>query len=115
MIEKSLFEKIVDREISAEIVYEDNLSLAFKDISPQAPKHLLIIPKKRYNRIAEVPESEKSLLGHLLIVAAKVAMDAGIEDSGYRVIINNGKDGGESIPHLHLHVVGGRPLSWPPG
>ena len=114
-MDKSLFEKIVDREIPADIIYEDALSLAFKDINPQAPTHILIIPKTRYNRIAEVPESEEQLLGHLLIIAARVAQEVGIKESGYRIVINNGKDGGESVPHLHIHVLGGRPLSWPPG
>lgn len=114
-MEKGLFEKIIDREIPADIVHEDDLCLAFKDISPQAPTHILVIPKTRYNRIAEVPESEETLLGHLLLIAAKVAREAEIAESGYRIIINNGKDGGESVPHLHVHVLGGRPLSWPPG
>lgn len=114
-MDKSLFEKIIEREIPAEIVYEDDEVLAFKDINPQAPVHLLVIPKKRYDRIADVPEKEKNLVGHLLITAAKVAQESGLKESGYRIAINNGKDGGESVPHLHVHVLGGRALSWPPG
>lgn len=112
---KSLFEKIVDREIPADIVYEDDCALAFRDISPQAPVHVLIIPKKRFNRIAEVPDEEASLLGHLLMTVQKVARQLGLESSGYRVVINNGKDGGETVPHLHIHLLGGRSMQWPPG
>ena len=115
MPEKSLFEKIVDRELPADIVYEDDLSLAFKDINPQAPVHVLVIPKKRFNRIAEVPENEAALLGSLLINVQKVARQLGLEDSGYRIVINNGEDGGETVPHLHIHLLGGRSLQWPPG
>jgi histidine triad (HIT) family protein len=112
---KSIFEKIIDREIPAEIVFETPRVLAFKDIAPQAPVHILVIPKRPHQRLACVPEADGPLLGELLLAAQQVARLSGIEDSGYRVVINNGPDAGESVPHLHLHVLGGRHLSWPPG
>jgi histidine triad (HIT) family protein len=112
---KSVFEKIIDREIPASIVYEDDLVMAFRDINPKAPVHVLIITKKNILRIAEAgPEDHKSL-GHLLLKAAEVAEKLGLSKSGYRLVINNGPDGGESVPHLHCHIMGGRPMAWPPG
>ena len=113
--EKSIFGKIIDREIPADILYEDEAAVAFKDIQPQAPIHVLVVPKRRFNRIAEVPESDSQILGHLLIVVQKMARQLGLEQNGYRIVINNGKDGGESVPHLHLHLLGGRAMAWPPG
>jgi histidine triad (HIT) family protein len=111
----TLFEKIVARQIPAQIIYEDELVLAFRDIAPQAPTHLLIVPKKPIPRIAEATGADQALLGHLLLKAAEVAEKAGLKDGGYRLVINNGRHGGESVPHLHCHILGGRPMTWPPG
>ena len=115
MQEKTLFEKIRDREIPADIVHEDDHCLAFRDISPQAPVHILVVPKKPVPRIAAADNDDASLLGNLLIAAAAVARQQGIANSGFRLVINNGRDGGETVPHLHVHLLGGRPLDWPPG
>ena len=115
MQEKTLFEKIRDREIPADIVHEDDHCLAFRDISPQAPVHILVVPKKPVPRIAAADNDDASLLGNLLIAAAAVARQQGIADSGFRLVINNGRDGGETVSHLHIHLLGGRPLDWPPG
>ena len=112
---KTLFEKIVAREIPAQVVYEDDLVLAIRDINPQAPVHVLIFPKQAVPRIAEAAATDQALLGHLLLQAAVVAEKAGLKEGGYRLVINNGKHGGESVPHLHCHILGGRQLSWPPG
>lgn len=112
---KTLFEKIVAREIPAEIVYEDDQVLAFKDIKPVTPIHVLIVPKKPIERIAEAGPADQALLGHLLLKAAEVAATLGLPKSGYRLVINNGRDGGESVPHLHCHILGGRHMTWPPG
>ncbi|MEW6156711.1 MAG: histidine triad nucleotide-binding protein [Verrucomicrobiota bacterium] len=112
---KTLFEKIVDREIPAQIVYEDDLVLAFRDIKPVAPLHVLVIPKKVIPRIAEAKPADHQVLGHLLLKAAEIAEKLGYKQSGYRLVINNGPDAGESVPHLHCHILGGRHLSWPPG
>lgn len=111
---QTLFEKIIARELPAEIVYEDDSILAFYDIHPHAPVHVLIIPKKPIARIAEANQSDQSLLGHLLLQASRIAADLGL-GNGFRLVINNGADGGETIPHLHCHLLGGRALSWPPG
>jgi histidine triad (HIT) family protein len=112
---KTLFEKIIAREIPASIVYEDDRVLAFKDINPGAPTHVLIVPKKPIPRIAEAPAEDQEVLGHLLLKAAEVAKQLGLTQGGYRLVINNGPDAGESVPHLHLHILGGRRLAWPPG
>jgi histidine triad (HIT) family protein len=112
---KTLFEKIIAREIPAAIVYEDDLVLAFRDINPQAPTHVLIVPKKIIPRIAEASADDQKLLGHLLLKAAEVADKVGLKNGGYRLVINNGTDGGETVPHLHCHILGGRHLTWPPG
>jgi histidine triad (HIT) family protein len=111
----TLFEKIAAREIPADILYEDDRVMALRDINPQAPTHLLIVPKKPLPRIAQATPEDQPLLGHLLLKAAEVARAEGLEENGYRLVINNGRDGGESVPHLHVHILGGRPLSWPPG
>ena len=111
----TLFEKIIARQIPARIAYEDDSVLAFHDINPQAPTHVLIVPKKPVPRIATATEEDAAVLGHLLLKAAHVARELGIENSGYRLVINNGHDGGETVPHLHCHVLGGRALAWPPG
>src|SRR6266516_559068 len=112
---KTLFEKIIAREISSDIVYEDDLVLAFRDIKPQAPVHVLIVPKKPVPRLAEATAEDHRLLGHLLLKAADVAAQLGLKQNGYRLVINNGPDGGESVPHLHCHILGGRHMGWPPG
>jgi histidine triad (HIT) family protein len=111
----TLFEKIAARQIPATIVYEDDLVLAFKDINGKAPTHVLIVPKKPIPRIAEAKPEDQQVLGHLLLKAAELAKQLGVDDSGYRLIINNGVDAGESVPHLHCHIMGGRQLGWPPG
>jgi histidine triad (HIT) family protein len=112
---KTLFEKIAAREIPAQIVYEDDLVLAFRDIAPQAPVHVLIVPKKPIPRIAEATAADHQVLGHLLLKAAEVAEKLGLKQNGYRLVINNGADAGEAVPHLHLHILGGRKMTWPPG
>lgn len=112
---KTIFEKIYDEEISADIVYRDSLCCAFRDISPQAPTHILIIPRKAIPRIGEAIEADQAILGHLLLTAAKIARDLGIDQTGYRTVINHGAHGGETVPHLHVHLLGGRQLKWPPG
>lgn len=111
----TLFEKIIAREIPAEIVHEDDQCIAIRDINPQAPVHFLVIPKKCIERIGEAKTEDGSLLGHLLLTAGKLARDHGFEDGGFRLVINHGLDGGETVPHLHVHVLAGRPLTWPPG
>lgn len=110
----TIFGKIIRREIPANIVYEDDLCLAFKDITPQAPTHILLIPKKPIPKLADAEIEDQALLGHLLLLAKKVAEQAGLEN-GYRVVINTGNDGGQTVYHLHLHILGGRAMEWPPG
>jgi histidine triad (HIT) family protein len=112
---RTLFEKIIAREIPANIVFEDDQVLAFRDINPQAPTHILLVPKKPLPRIAAAGEEDKALLGHLLLKANEVAAKVGLDKGGYRIVINNGPDAGESVPHLHVHILGGRHMKWPPG
>ncbi len=112
---KTLFERIVSREIPADIVFENEELLAFRDINPQAPVHVLIVPKRVVARVDEAQRSDRELLGNLLLAAAQVARQLGLAENGYRLVINNGADGGETVPHLHCHILGGRPLGWPPG
>jgi histidine triad (HIT) family protein len=111
----TIFEKIASREIPAKIIHETDDLVAFHDTNPQAPVHVLIVPKKHIARIGEASASDAELLGRLLLAAPAVARAVGVDASGYRVVINNGRDAGESVPHLHLHVLGGRALTWPPG
>ncbi|BAY74497.1 HIT family protein [Nostoc linckia NIES-25] len=111
---ETIFSKIIRREIPADIVYEDDLALAFKDIHPQAPTHILVIPKKPIATLADAESQHHALLGHLLLTAKRVAEEAGLKN-GYRVVINTGDDGGQTVSHLHLHILGGRQLDWPPG
>jgi histidine triad (HIT) family protein len=111
----TLFEKIIAGEIPSDKVYEDDLVYAFRDIDPKAPTHVLVIPKKPIPRVAEATSEDQETLGHLLLKAAEVAKELGLAETGYRLVINNGRDGGESVPHLHCHILGGRPLTWPPG
>ncbi len=112
---RTLFEKIIAREIPADIVFEDEAVLAFRDLHPQAPTHVLVIPKKVIPRIAEAGLADQTVLGHLLLSAAQVAERLGLTAGGYRLVINNGPHGGETVPHLHCHLLGGRPMTWPPG
>ena len=110
----TLFEKIIAREIPANIVFEDDLCLAFRDIAPQAPTHILVVPKKPIPRVGAASPEDEELLGHLLLTAAKIAKTKNLAD-GFRIVINNGPHGGETVPHLHVHLLGGRHLTWPPG
>ena len=110
----TLFEKIIARQIPADIVFEDDQCLAFRDIAPQAPVHILIVPKKPLERVGAASQDDRALLGHLLFSAAEIARLEKLAD-GYRIVINNGSNGGETVPHLHVHLLGGRQLSWPPG
>ena len=112
---KTLFEKIIARELQGTIVYEDDLVVAFRDIRPQAPVHVLIVPRKPIPRIAEAKLEDQQVLWHLLLKAAEVANKLGLTESGFRLVFNNGSDAGEAVPHLHCHLLGGRHLGWPPG
>jgi len=112
---KTLFEKIAAREIPADIIYEDEICFCFRDINPQAPIHLLIVPQKPISRISKAALEDQNILGHLLLTAQLIAQQEGFADSGFRTVINNGPDGGEAVPHLHLHILAGRQLTWPPG
>jgi histidine triad (HIT) family protein len=111
---ETIFSKIIRREIPADIVYEDDLCLAFKDINPQAPIHALVIPKQAIAKLSDADSQDHALMGHLLLTAKRVADQLGLEN-GYRVVINTGPDGGQTVYHLHLHILGGRQMSWPPG
>ena len=111
----TLFEKIAAREIPARIVFETEDFLAFHDVNPQAPVHVLIVPKRAIPRLAEAQAGDADLLGRMLLATREIATAAGVAESGYRVVINNGPDAGESVPHLHVHLLGGRALQWPPG
>lgn len=113
--DKCLFCRIVSGDIPAKKAYEDDDVVAFHDINPQAPVHVLVVPKKPIARVGEATVADQALLGHLLLTAAALAKELGVADSGYRLVINNGADGGESVPHLHVHLLGKRPLAWPPG
>ena len=112
-MEDTIFGKIARGEAPAKIVYEDDRALAFHDVSPQAPTHILVIPRKPIERLSAAEEGDAALLGHLMMVANRVAADAGLED--FRLVVNNGAGAGQAVFHLHLHVLGGRPLGWPPG
>jgi len=111
---KTIFKRIIDGEIPAQLVYQDDLCLAFRDISPQAPTHILVIPRREIPSLADLTDEDTQLAGHLLLVARRIARDENLT-GGFRVIINCGPDAGQSVDHLHLHVLGGRSLSWPPG
>lgn len=111
---ETLFSKIIDRQIPADIVYEDDRCLAFRDINPQAPVHVLVIPKKPIAKLSDAVIEDQAILGHLLLVANKIAEQEGIADS-YRLNINNGEGAGQTVFHLHVHVLGGRSFTWPPG
>jgi histidine triad (HIT) family protein len=110
----TLFMKIINREIPADIVYEDEHCLAFRDINPQAPTHVLLIPKKEMPRLVDATAGDAALLGHLMLSANKIAQQLGVGDA-FRLVVNNGADAGQSVFHLHLHILGGRGFKWPPG
>ena len=111
---KTLFQKIADREIPSKMVYEDEICFAIEDINPQAPTHILVIPKRVISRLSSATDSDAGTLGHLLTVAGKIAAERGLS-GGFRTVINSGPDAGETVPHLHVHLIGGRKLAWPPG
>ena len=111
----TVFGRILKGEIPAKVVYEDDQVLAFHDVNPQAPVHVLVIPKREIRRLSDTTDADKTLLGHLFAVAREVARLVGVSEDGYRVVVNDGIDGGQSVDHLHLHVMGGRPFVWPPG
>lgn len=111
----TIFEKIIAREIPARIVHETDEFLAFHDVNPQAPVHVLIVPKHVIPRLAAATDADALVLGHMLAATGEIARKLGVDESGYRLVINNGRDAGETVPHLHMHLLGGRHLSWPPG
>ncbi|HEX8373437.1 MAG TPA: histidine triad nucleotide-binding protein [Chthoniobacterales bacterium] len=111
----TLFEKLIARELPSEIVHEDDDVFAFRDIAPQAPTHILIIPKRLIVRLGEATPDDGAVLGKLLLTAAEIARKLGLASDGYRLVINNGRDAGEAVPHLHVHLLAGRRLAWPPG
>lgn len=115
MADKTLFEKICDKEIPASLVHEDEHCVAFRDISPQAPVHILIVPRKPIPRLGLATADDAHVLGHLLLMAGHIARSEGVAESGFRVVINHGPHGGEAVPHLHVHLLAGRQLQWPPG
>jgi histidine triad (HIT) family protein len=114
MSEKTLFQKIGDGEIPAQMVFEDDSCFAFRDINPQAPTHILVCPRKAIPGLDDITESDVELIGHLFLIAKKIAKDEGLE-RGYRTVFNSGKHGQQTVPHLHLHILGGRQMTWPPG
>lgn len=111
----SIFTKIINREIPATLVFEDDQCLAFRDVNPQAPIHILLIPKKEIATLNDLTEDDAALMGHLMTVVPKIAKQEGISDRGYRVVINTNADAGQSVHHIHLHIMGGRSMTWPPG
>jgi histidine triad (HIT) family protein len=114
MSEKTIFKRIIDGEIPADVIHEDEHCLAFRDISPQAPTHVLVIPKKEIQNVASASDEDQMLMGHLMMVIRDVSNQLGLTD-GYRVVANCGSDGGQAVDHLHFHILGGRSMSWPPG
>ena len=111
----TIFDKIINREVPANIVYESENLIAFQDVHPQAPVHILIVPKKRMPHIGEAHPRDGDLLGQLLLASGIIAKQLGVFESGFRLVINHGNDAGETVPHLHVHLLGGRPMTWPPG
>jgi histidine triad (HIT) family protein len=109
-----LFCKIIKGEIPSTAVYQDEFEYAFADVNPKAPVHILIVPREHISSLADADEKNRELLGHMLLAAATIARDKGL-DKGYRIVVNTGDDGGQTVNHLHLHLLGGRPLAWPPG
>ena len=115
MEEKSIFEKILDNEIKANVIYEDELVIAIEDINPVAPIHILVIPKKKIATINDIDHEDGALIGHIIVTAKNIAKDLGINQNGYRLVFNTNDDGGQSVYHIHLHLLGGRKMTWPPG
>jgi histidine triad (HIT) family protein len=111
----TIFSKILRKEIPADIIHEDEHCIAFRDINAQAPTHVLIIPRKAFKNLSEMTDEDTPLVGHLLRTARDIARDLGVEDGGYRLVINNGANAGQTVSHLHVHLLGGRPMGWPPG
>lgn len=114
-MEKTLFQKIADKEIPATLVYEDEACVAFRDISPAAPVHVLLVPRKPIRDIAAAQQEDAALLAHLMLKVGEIARAEGIAESGFRTVLNTGDDGGQTVPHLHIHIIGGRSMQWPPG
>ena len=114
-MEKTLFQKIADKEIPAAIIYEDELCVAFRDIAPAAPVHVLLIPRKPIPSIADATAEDAALLAHLMLKVGDIARAEGLAEGGFRTILKTGDDGGQTVPHLHIHIIGGRSLQWPPG
>lgn len=114
-MENCIFCKIISGEIPCTKVYEDDMVLSFKDINPEAPVHVLIIPKKHISTLNEITEEDSKLISHILLVAKKIAKELGVSETGYRVVSNCGEDGGQTVQHIHFHLLGGRSLQWPPG
>ena len=114
MVEKTIFKKILDGEIPAELLHEDEHCIAFRDINPQAPVHILVIPRKEIRSLAEIEQADQALLGHMLLTIRKLAEEHGLKQ-GFRTVINTGPDGGQTVDHLHFHLLGERHLTWPPG
>lgn len=114
-MEKTLFQKIADKEIPSDMVYEDEHCVAFRDISPSAPVHILLVPRKPLRDIASATAEDAALLSHLMLKVGEIARAQGIAESGFRTVLNTGEDGGQTVPHLHIHIIGGRSMQWPPG
>ncbi len=114
-MEETLFQKIANKEIPAQIVYEDELCVAFRDVSPVAPVHVLLVPRKPIPSIAAAGTEDAELLAHLMLKVRDIALAEGVSESGFRVVLNTGVDGGQTVPHLHIHIIGGRSMQWPPG
>jgi histidine triad (HIT) family protein len=114
-MDECIFCKIINKEIPAKIVYEDDRILAFDDINPQAPVHVLLIPKEHFDSLNDIPEEKKDVLGHILSKARQVALEKGVKESGYRIVLNTARDSGQDVFHIHFHVLGGRRMTWPPG
>ena len=114
-MEDCLFCKIANKEIPAELIFEDDRIVAFNDINPQAPIHVLIIPKEHFASLNDIPEEKKDVLGHILLRARQIAQNLGIRDSGYRIVLNTARDSGQEVLHIHFHLLGGRRMTWPPG
>lgn len=111
----TIFTKIINRELPADILYEDDDCIAFRDIAPKAPVHVLVIPKREIGSLADLSDDDQAVMGRCVVVASKIAADEGIAEGGYRLVVNCGEDGGQEVPHVHFHLMGGRKLTWPPG